>query len=268
MDDTEIKWLIGLLIAAAAVALAWFFWDELVPPAQETAPVQPQVPVEDELAAEPRHPLEPLDIAPGAGELVELPPLEESDSYFALALIDLFGPDLEPLLADEALIDKSVATVDNLTHNRIAEKIRPLGRLSGNFVVSASGDSGPFSISPDNYARYDALVNMLTGADLDALVATYRRFYPLLQQAFTQLGYPDGYFNDRLVAVIDQLLATPEPAEPVRLVQPHVLYEYADPQLEALSSGQKLLLRMGPDHRSRVKAVLSDIRARIAQATP
>ena len=264
MDDTEIKWLIALLVAAAAAALAWFLWDDFKPPPQP-ATVPQQAPIAETGPAEPLHPVEPLSITPGEGELVELPPLAESDSYFALALVDLFGPDIEPLLADEALIDKTVATVDNLTRGRVAEKIRPLGRLPGNFVVTAAGDTGPFYLSPENYSRYDVLVNMLSGADLDELVATYRRFYPLLQEAFTQLGYPDGYFNDRVVAVIDHLLATPEPAEPIRLLQPHVLYEFADPQLEALSGGQKLLIRMGPDHISQVKAVLTEVRTRIAQ---
>jgi hypothetical protein len=264
VDDTEIKWLIALLVAAAAAALAWFLWDDFKPPPQP-ATVSQQAPVAETGPAEPLHPVEPLSITPGEGELVELPPLAESDSYFALALVDLFGPDIEPLLADEALIDKTVATVDNLTRGRVAEKIRPLGRLPGNFVVTAAGDTGPFYLSPENYSRYDVLVNMLSGADLDELVATYRRFYPLLQEAFTQLGYPDGYFNDRVVAVIDHLLATPEPAEPIRLLQPHVLYEFADPQLEALSGGQKLLIRMGPDHISQVKAVLTEVRTRIAQ---
>jgi hypothetical protein len=264
VDNTEIKWLLALLGAAAAAALAWFLWDD-IKPSPEPVPVEQTAPIVDSAPAEPLHPVEPLSVNPGEGELVELPPLAESDSYFALALIDLFGPDLEPLLADEALIDKTVATLDNLTRGRVAEKIRPLGRLPGNFVVSAAGENGPFYLSPDNYARYDALVNMLAGTDLDELVATYRRFYPLLQEAFAQLGYPDGYFNDRVVAVIDHLLATPEPGEPVRLVQPHVLYEFADPELEALSGGQKLLIRMGPDHISRVKAVLSEVRTRIAQ---
>jgi hypothetical protein len=264
VDDTEIKWLIALLVAAAAAALAWFLWDDFKPPPQP-ATVPQQAPVAETGPAEPLHPVEPLSITPGEGELVELPPLAESDSYFALALVDLFGPDIEPLLADEALIDKTVATVDNLTRGRVAEKIRPLGRLPGNFVVTAAGDTGPFYLSPENYSRYDVLVNMLSGADLDELVATYRRFYPLLQEAFTQLGYPDGYFNDRVVAVIDHLLATPQPAEPIRLLQPHVLYEFADPQLEALSGGQKLLIRMGPDHISQVKAVLTEVRTRIAQ---
>ena len=264
MDDTEIKWLIALLVAAAAAALAWFLWDDVVPP-QEPVPVEQPAPVVESEPAEPLHPVEPLSVTPGEGELVELPPLAESDSYFALAVLDIFGAELEPLLADEALIDKTVATVDNLTRSRVAEKVRPLGRLPGNFVVTAAGDNGPFYLSPENYSRYDVLVNMLTGADLDELVATYRRFYPLLQEAFAQLGYPDGYFNDRVVAVIDHLLATPQPEEPIRLVQPHVLYEFADPELEALSGGQKLLIRMGPDHISRVKAVLSEVRTRIAQ---
>jgi hypothetical protein len=263
VDNTEIKWLIALLLAAAAGAAAWFFWDRTEPPPMVPAPVEQQAPVAE--PAEPLHPVEPLEVTPGEGELVELPPLEESDTYFALALIDVFGPELETLLADEALIDKTVATVDNLTRARVAEKIRPVGRLSGNFIVSAAGDNGPFYLSPDNYDRYRPLVSMVTGADLDELAATYRRFYPLMQEAFAQLGYPDGYFNDRAVAVIDHLLATPEPEEPVRLVQPHVLYEFADPELEALSGGQKLLLRMGPDHAARIKEILTELRTRIAQ---
>jgi hypothetical protein len=267
VDNTEIKILIALLLVGAAAAAAWFFWGRTEPQPAVPVPVQ-QAPVENAEPAEPLHPVEPLEVTPGEGELVELPPLEESDSYFALALTDIFGPELETLLADEALIDKTVATVDNLTRGRVAEKIRPVGRLSGNFVVTAAGDNGPFYLSPENYDRYKPLVNILTEASLDEVVATYRRFYPLFQEAFAQLGYPDGYFNDRVIAVIDHLLTTPQPEEPIRLVQPHVLYEFADPELEALSSGQKLLLRMGPDHAASIKTVLEDFRARIAQPPP
>jgi len=48
-------------------------------------------------------------------------------------------------------------------------------------------------------------------------------------------------------------------------VRPHVLYEFADAELEALSSGQKLLLRMGPENGKTVKQILRDLRVRIAQ---
>jgi hypothetical protein len=39
------------------------------------------------------------------------------------------------------------------------------------------------------------------------------------------------------------------------------LYEFADAELEGLSSGQKLLLRMGAEHRSRVKQALREFRS-------
>ena len=266
MDDTELKWLALLLLAAVAAGTLWYFWDDINPPAEAPAAVDPQAAIEAP-PRDPLHPIEPLSLTPGEGELVELPPLSESDSYFALALVDVFGSALGDLLDDEGLIDKFVATTDNLSHSHVAEKIRPVGRIQGSFAVSATSANGPYYLSPDNYGRYDFLVNMLTHADLDEVAATYRRFYPLIQEAYTQLGYPDAYFNDRAVAVIDHLLDTPEPAEPIELLQPHVLYKFADPDLEALSSGQKLLLRIGSDHRARVKSVLRELRDRITQAT-
>lgn len=266
MDNNEIKWLAFVALVIVGAGALWYFLQKDAPTAPAPVVTEPEPIPEQMSPREPLHPVEPLDPEPSEGELVELPPLDESDSYFALALIDLFGSELEPLLSSSGLIDKTVASVDNLTRGRVSEKIRPVGRVPGSFEVTDTGANGPWYISPDNYARYDPLVNMLTSANTEDIVATYRRFYPLIQEAFVRLGYPDAYFNDRAVAVIDDLLATPEPEQPIRLVRPHVLYEYADPKLESLSAGQKLLLRMGPDHAARVKAVLTDIRQRIAQA--
>jgi len=264
LDEIEVKWLVLLLLAAGAGAALWYFWEDINPPPEPPAVVDSAAAIEEPPPREPLHPIDPLSLTPAEGELVELPSLHESDSYFALALIDVFGNDLADILDDEGLIDKSAATIDNLTRGHVAEKIRPVGRIQGTFVIAAAGANGPYYLSPDNYGRYDFLVNMLTGADLDELTATYRRFYPLIQEAYTRLGYPDSYFNDRVVAVIDHLLATPAPEEPIQLVRPHVLYEFADPELETLSSGQKLLLRMGSDHAARVKSVLAELRNRVA----
>ncbi len=52
----------------------------------------------------------------------------------------------------------------------------------------------------------------------------------------------------------------PEVAGPVRLIKPEAYYLYADKELEALTAGQKVLLRMGPDNAARVKAKLTAIR--------
>ncbi len=115
-------------------------------------------------------------------------------------------------------------------------------------------------LSADNFARYQPLVEMLASADPDELVQTYRRFYPLLQQAYVELGYPDGYFNDRLVEVIDHLLLAPDVPEKLQLTRPHVLYQYADRDIEALSSGQKLMLRIGDENAARVRKSLAAFR--------
>jgi hypothetical protein len=90
--------------------------------------------------------------------------------------------------------------------------------------------------------------------------------YPLFQQAYRDLGYPHGYFNDRLVEVIDHLLKAPEPGAPIALVKTDKVYNFADPQLEGLSAGQKLMVRVGPKNEKLIKHKLRVIRAAVTGA--
>ncbi len=268
MDDPDVKLLVLIALAAGLAGAFWYFRDDILPQADEPVVMQPE-PIVEEVPTQSRpiHPIAPSRPSDSIDrKLVPLPPLDDSDAYFLLALVDVFGPDVGHMLVNEALIDKIVATVDNLTRSHVAEKVRPVGRLSGAFVVDAVGNNGQVYLSLDSYERYDLLVDLVVRADLEVIAATYRRFYPLFQESYVRLGYPDGYFNDRVVEVIDQLLVTPEPDEPIRLVRPHVLYEFADAELETLSSGQKLLLRMGVENAARIKQVLQDLRALIAQS--
>ena len=200
-----------------------------------------------------------------SGELVPLPPLDDSDAYFLLEIAATFGPAIESLLVREAVIDRLVTTVDNLPRTELSEKIRPVGRLRESFATD-DGDDGTIVLGINNYVRYEALVAQLYYADLDKVYDTYRRYYPLFQKSYERLGYPDAYFNDRLVEVIDHLIATPVPEGPIVLVRPNVLYEFADPDLEALSSGEKLLLRMGPNNAGTVKRMLGKFRSRLTAA--
>ena len=89
--------------------------------------------------------------------------------------------------------------------------------------------------------------------------------YPLFQQSYRDLGYPKGYFNDRLIAAMDDLLATPEPKAPLQLTQDKVLYQFADPDLERRSAGQKVMLRIGTENARAVKAKLREFRAAVAK---
>ena len=101
--------------------------------------------------------------------------------------------------------------------------------------------------------------------ETEQFVKWYTRYYPLIQEAYDELGYKNRYFNDRFISVLDHLLKTPEVVGTIRLVQPKVFYEYADPALESLSAGQKILLRIGPDNTEIVKAKLTEIRKALAE---
>jgi len=124
------------------------------------------------------------------------------------------------------------------------------------------------SIARDNGHRYASYVEAAEAIDTKRLAGFYVRLYPLFQQAYVELGYPHGYFNDRLISVIDHLLAAPEPKAPIHVSQPRIMVEYADPDLEELSAGQKILVRVGLDNELRLKAKLREIRkALVAEAT-
>lgn len=266
MNDPDVRLLVVIAFGVLIAGALWYFRDDLLPAADEPVAVQTE-PAEEapEAASGPAHPVAPPETVESAERtLVPLPSLDDSDSYFLMALVEIFGNEVESVLVKEALIDKIVVTVDNLPQKHVAEKIRPAGRLKGEFSVVVAENDGQFYLNADSYARYDLLVGLISNADLDALVETYRRFYPLFQESYVRLGYPNAYFNDRAVEVIDHLLQTPAPEQPILLVRPHVLFEYADPELAALSSGQKLLLRMGNEHAEKIKTVLRGLRARIA----
>ena len=199
-----------------------------------------------------------------------LPALPDSDAPVSAELQRVFGaPAVATWLVPDQVVRRFVATVDNLPRNVPLEKMRPLHAPDGAFIVDrttidSSDGTQRITLSARNSARYDAAVAVLEKVDPQVLAALYRQYYPLLQQAYEDLGYPERYFNDRMVAVIDDLLRAPDISQPVALVQPKVLYQFEDPKLEQLSSGQKLMLRMGPAHAARVKARLRELRTLIA----
>ena len=154
-------------------------------------------------------------------------------------------------------------TVDNLPGKHLLKRKHRLNQvISGQLIVDQ--DSHGFHLGEKNFARYDRFTDLLEGLNNSQVIALYLHYYPLIQAAYEDLGYPSAYFNDRLVDVIDHLLETPGISGRVSLVRPHVVYKYADPELEALSAGQKVLLRIGPHKASRVKSKLRELRQALA----
>lgn len=263
------------LVALVAVAAGLLLY--LARSRQPAAPPSPPPgPVALAPADSIRHPVAGIgQDGPGAGA-AELPSLDASDAAVEGAAADLLGAEAALALANPGdYIRKTVVTVDNLLRNRTSARLWPVQPTPGRFTVRQDGDRT--YLSPENFPRYQPFVDMATSVDTGRLVALYVRYYPLFQQAYEQLGFPGQYFNDRVIDVIDNLLATPVPGAAVELVlpaqdpsvevaRPWLLYEFADPGLRSLSSGQKILIRMGEDNASRVKAKLRELRGRLAAA--
>lgn len=246
-------WVISLF--AVVVAAVWYLslnsQKSRQPPPQAAAPESPAV----------RYPIE-ADKAPAE----PLPALSESDSAMRNALATLFGKELEKFFNLQDIIHRIVATIDNLPRDSMPLRLMPVKPVPGLLVTTRAGDG--LALSPKNSARYNAYVRLAEAVPTETLVDVYRRFYPLFQEQYENLGYPGKYFNDRLVEVVDHLLEAPDPDEPVLLNQPGVLHQFADLKLERLSPGQKILLRMGRENALKIKAKLREIRhALISKAT-
>lgn len=248
---SPITWIVVVLVLLAAGA-GYYFWtqDSRRPPLPVSAPPAPAP------LPQARAPLFPVPEAPAEKPL---PALRDSDPAMLEGLRALLGPQsLANFINPESLVRHIVVTIDNLPRQTFAAQMSPVKAPGGQLRTAGKGEE--LVISPQNSARYVPYVKVAEAVDTKKAVALYTRFYPLFQQAYVDLGFPDAYFNDRLVAVIDHLLETPDVKGPIKLVVAHVLPEFADPGLQERSQGQKLLLRMGPENAARVKAKLRALR--------
>jgi Protein of unknown function (DUF3014) len=269
-SEKRIVWGSAAAVVIAAGAIYYFGYVRHKVPAPAPAPAtQPAAPPPATAAAPPAPAIEhPVPAAGGASaSQPSLPGLGDSDKAIVSALLGVSGAGgLAKLLIPQNVIRHIVATVDNLPRRRVAVEVRPVQPTAGSFMVS--GTPGNLTLDPRNYARYAPFVDLVKAVDAKALVAVYFHYYRLFQQAYEDLGYPTEYFNDRVIQVIDHLLATPDVQGPIALTQPNVMYEYADPKLEALSAGQKTLIRMGPANAAVVEGKLREIRQLLATRPP
>jgi hypothetical protein len=257
---------IVIAVALAVVGgFTYWFWSQsrqtpapVVPPVPVVAPRPPPQP-DTRPEGQIQHPIPKPAPEPRARAL---PSLDESDAAVRDRLSGLFGAKrLAEYFLMEGFIRRLVATVDNLPREQVASDSWPTRPVRGELVVDTDGSG--LMLSTRNQERYLSRVRLAESVDPKRLVDTYARLYPLFQEAYRDLGYPKGYFNDRLIEVIDHLLQTPEVTGLIRLKQPNIRYEFADPDLQSRSAGQKILLRMGPEQARRIKEVLRAIRAEI-----
>ena len=263
---------IAVLILGAAGA--YFFLTQNAeppaPPPAQQAVVPPPVQPAPAPVAKPEPVPTPAPTAPvirypigAAPTTTPLPELEQSDAPFRKALSGLLSKKWLAFLISDGMIHHIVATVDSLPRKKIPVGIVPLKPVPGAFMATGKGDA--LAIGSRNFARYAPYARLAQAVDSTKLVAVYVQFYPLFQFAYEELGNSKAYFNDRLVEALDDLLAAPDISGPIKLTRPWLRYDFADPDLEARSAGQKIIIRMGRDNAAQVKAKLREIRQQVTR---
>ena len=269
-----VPWEAMAVLALLAGGALWAWWRSpaALPMADPPAVAQAASGVVAAAEAAPPVPREPAIAHPipegAADAAAPLPGL-------TAALEALFGRQaLMVLFQLDGFAERVVATVDQLGREHAAPQRWPLVPAPGRFAV-VPGERGAV-VDPANARRYDAHLGLLDQVPVSRVVALYLQHYPRFQQAYEELGYPGAYFNDRLVQVIDLLLATPQPAQPPTLhlpavqgpvapPRPWVMHTFDDPALQALPAGQRLLLRLNAAQRARVTAWLQAVRRAVTE---
>lgn len=230
------RWVILAAGTAIAIALLALFWMSRVqtPPAQ-LAPTSPT-----DAARRPGRP---------SRQPMELPTLAESDATLRELFLSLSRhPLLTRVVAQRGVVRAATLAVvqmgDGKTPAAPLADLRPATRLT----IEGGGESG--RVDAASYTRWDGAVRALVSINPRDAAQVYVNVKPLFDEAYRDLGYPDGDFDDAIVRAIRVLNDTPDLATaPVLLARP-AYFEHEDAALRALRPVQKQLLLTGPQHRT------------------
>ena len=271
---------LGLLIIAFSLlgATIFFLYTNNLSTDQEDS-TELVVPIEQEIMGEPT----PINLDPPPAikipplyfeaEFTEttaqpLPPLPSYDKAndFISQQLGLenwqtlnINPQNIPALNKDFLLQRSVAFLDGLAKGVLLDKLMPFARPSKAFIADKQGQA--LSMGATNFSRYDAFTQGIVAIDSQQAAAFFHWTRPLLETAYSELGYPGEDLGTALIAAIDTLLATPTIDGPIALKRESVLYQYADPAMETLPGAQKQLLRTGAKNAGLLKSWLSELRS-------
>ena len=190
-----------------------------------------------------------------------LPDLDSSDAMIRQAILSLTNfsvPEVEGLLPRDQLIRKFVAVLDNAAAGRFSLTL--LGDLSinGNFAAREI-EKGVFEIDFRSYQRFNFATDLFYSINAVRAAELYRLAKPLINAAYKELGYLEGGFDKIFFLALESILKTPDVPERVLLKRPVVMYEYIDPEYEALNAFQKQILRAGPRNIKLIKKKAREI---------
>jgi hypothetical protein len=199
-------------------------------------------------------PTQATDVAVGSNrpkrQPLNLPSLDASDAL----LRDLVGalsrhPLIARFLATDGIVRSGVLAVEQVGDGRTPAVPLKIFRPDSRLAI-AGGATG--RIDPRTYARWDAATRSLTSINPQEGAQLYVNVQPLFDDAYRELGHPNGDFDDSIVRAIGMLQDTPAITGEPELIRRPGYYEHVDPALRSLRPVQKQFLLIGPDNRGKI----------------
>jgi hypothetical protein len=280
-----------IILLVIAIVVAWQFTGNKPVPVVVENPT-PAVVIEPEPEKVVSIPEPIVEIDEPEVEIVEevvpvenpLPSLDESDEWLKIKLPEItWRKELLTLIIDDDMIRRFVVFTDNFSQGIVAYEHSPFILPQIKFAPETDsvsfqetvqnqessqsafqGKQNVWQWNENSSKRFSLYVDLLRSMDSESLVQWYLELKPLINQAYSELGYEDDFTNtlqDAITRVLDMEL----PKSSMELIQPSVMYKYANPQLEALPDTDKLLLRLGKDNLLVMKSVLLELHEKLAQ---
>ena len=258
----------GAVLLGVLIPIAWQVWQSDPAPAMDELPPMPPEPAPVGRAQPPAGPVPPVEPR-GPEACVEsppapLPPLGRSDAAVAGeagGCVDGLAP---AWVAQEDLLRRAATVLSGAAAGRVPRRQLAFMDITGPFEVVER--NGVAHLDPGSYRRYERFVDIVTCVPPGRAVDVLDRFEPLLTEALAALGDGGPDVRARVQALLARVLSVPTPSGFVPLTRPNVLYEYADPSLEALDDFQKQLLRMGPANLARLQDYARAVRTELERA--
>ncbi|NRB38557.1 MAG: DUF3014 domain-containing protein [Pseudomonadales bacterium] len=184
------------------------------------------------------------------------------------SLMTSLNPSLLQWFDQDELLRKFVMAVDRLASGELPTQHLPLQYAKASFTVQQINTDETLAIKKtfiagqNNTSRFDALISALNIIPPASLAAYYQDWSPLLEEAYLEMGM-ETTFDQRLHQAITQLLLVKALPEDSLLIQPHVFYEYQDPNLEQANGLNKFLWRVGKDNRLRLQTYLRELKSQL-----
>jgi hypothetical protein len=287
-SQTKASWplIVFIILVIIAIGVAWQFTGDKSEPVVINEPVLIVEEMPETMEVLPAPIVEIPEVIVIDNEVIiepvedPLPSLDNSDDWLKLKLPEItWRKELLKLIIDEDMIRRFVVFTDNFAQGIIAYEHSPFILPNAKFTteinsvqkseLTSSDNALPvkkniWQWNEDSSKRFSLYVDLLRSMDSESLVQWYSDIKPLINEAYSELGYEDDFTNtlqDAITRVLDMEL----PKSSMALIQPSVMYKFADAELEALPDTDKLLLRLGKDNLLVMKSVLLELHEKLAQ---